>query len=352
MWIGAALNDTAAPDRTRGLSAATARSTRTRQAGRWRSAKAAQPGDGADGRGRPARTLSTDGTIGRLGHVRAEQVIDTVEGADGADLRLAGTFALPGAGRGDRAAGAGPGGRHAAPRRVQRRREVRLSGSVTGVAAGGVTTVPSMRHLGTLIAAIVIAPLAWVLLAFGQDRSAAAFAAESVGGLHRGDFVRPLQYLAAAGLLLGLIATLRFSPLGALATGVAYTSSFALLLIAPNDVMNVFRHGLSVAGHHADPATPIRTGTTPLLGVLLLVAALSVGRWRRWPRSTDSSSGTAVWEDRPLGADGLGLTPANRGAAEPEFAARFVSSPEPALSRGSQASWATSSGGRAEGPPW
>lgn len=208
-----------------------------------------------------------------------------------------------------------------------------------------------MRHLATLIAAIVIAPLAWILIAFGQDRSAAAFTAQHAGGLHGADFVRPLQYLAAAGLLLGLIATLRFSPLGALATGVVYTSSFALLLVAPNNVMDLFRHTLSVAGHQADPATPIRTGTTPLLGVLLMVAALSVGRWRRWPRSSGWSSGAAAGEDRPVGIDGLGLTAPSR-AAEPEFAARFVSSPDSAASRGSEPSWAMSLRGQAQEPPW
>src|SRR6266480_4655513 len=121
-----------------------------------------------------------------------------------------------------------------------------------------------MRHVGTLIAASIIAPLAWVLIAFGQDRSAAAFLnAQSNGStLHGSDFVRPLQFLVAAGLVLGLIAILRFSPLGALVSGLGYVSSYALL-------------GL---------ATPIRTGSALLVGALLLVGTASVGRWRRWPR--------------------------------------------------------------------
>src|SRR5437764_14276814 len=86
---------------------------------------------------------------------------------------------------------------------------------------------PGMRHIGTLIAAMVIAPLVWLLLAFGQGRSAQAFAkAQSTGVYHGGDFLRPLQALAAAGRLLGLIATLRLSPLGAVVAGVAYASSY------------------------------------------------------------------------------------------------------------------------------
>ena len=61
--------------------------------------------------------------------------------------------------------------------------------------------MPGMRHVGTLFAAIVIAPLAWILLAFGQERSAGAFAdAQSSGAFHGGDFLRPLLFLAAAGI--------------------------------------------------------------------------------------------------------------------------------------------------------
>jgi hypothetical protein len=191
-----------------------------------------------------------------------------------------------------------------------------------------------MRHLGTLIAAIVIAPLAWILIAFGQERSATAFAnAHGGGALHAGDFVRPLQYLAAAGLLLGLMATLRLSPLGALVGGTGYLSSYALLLVAPDRMLKLFSHNVSVVGHQADLATPVRTGTTLLLGALLVVGAASVGRWRRWPRPAGETPDTELVQDRPLGADGLGLFPPGRGV-EPEGAVRYGTGPEPAMSGG------------------
>jgi hypothetical protein len=206
-----------------------------------------------------------------------------------------------------------------------------------------------MRHVGTLIAAIVIAPLAWILLAFGQDRSAEAFAnAQRAGVFHTGDFVRPVQFLAAAGLLLGLIATLRFSPLGALLTGAWYVSSYALLLVAPNGLLSLFSHDLSIAGHHADPTTPIRTGTTLLLGTLLLVGVASVGRWRRWPRRGVDPFETAA-RDRPLGADGLGLTPPTHGA-EPEMVVRYPT--RPARTAGAGSRWAASLRGHADEARW
>ncbi len=142
-----------------------------------------------------------------------------------------------------------------------------------------------MRHIWTLLAAIIIGPLAWVLIAFGQDRSAEAFAkAQSSGAFHTGDFVRPLLYLAAAGVLLGLIGTLRFSPLGAVLTGAVYVASYVALLIDPKGLLDQFKHNLSVFGQKADPTTPVQTGTTLVIGAVLLVSVVSVARWRRWPR--------------------------------------------------------------------
>ncbi len=168
-----------------------------------------------------------------------------------------------------------------------------------------------MRHVGSLIAALVIAPLAWLLVAYGEDRSAQAFAnAQSTGAFDATDFLRPVLLLGAAGLLLGLIATLRFSPVGATVAGAGYATSYAMLLVAPDGVMRLFRHHLSVAGRQADLGTPLRTGTALLLGATMIVAVASVGRWRRWPRTeaadaTDGVPPARLDEDRPLGADGL-----------------------------------------------
>jgi hypothetical protein len=183
-----------------------------------------------------------------------------------------------------------------------------------------------MRHIGTLIAAFVIAPMAWILLAFGQDRSVQAFAAAARPGmgLSPADFVRPFEYLAAAGLILGIIATLRFSPLGAVLTGFVYSLSYAVLLVAPQGVLDMFSHRLSIAGRHADPTIPIRTGTTLVIGALMLVAVVSAGRWRRWPRAGVEPTEEWVDRDRPVGIDGLDLDPPGR-RREPELVGRYQS---------------------------
>jgi hypothetical protein len=197
-----------------------------------------------------------------------------------------------------------------------------------------------MRHIGTLIAALVIAPLAWILTAYGQDRSAQTFAnAGSGGAVNTGDVTRALLFLAAAGVLLGLIATLRFSPLGAAVSGAAYIAIYAMLLIAPHGLLNLFNHTVSVAGQRADLSTPIRTGTTLVLGAAMLVAVASVGRWRRWPRPEAVNQG-AYEADDPLGPDGL-LSPTTRGA-EPDPVLHSTAGSGDGLGGSSSPSWAFS----------
>jgi hypothetical protein len=139
-----------------------------------------------------------------------------------------------------------------------------------------------MRHLWTLIAAIVIAPAAWLLIAFGQTQSGLAFAkATQSGTWAASSFVWPLVFLAGAGILLGLIGTLRFSPLGAVVTGLFYVASFVAVLVDGKDVYKLFNYKITILKHEALIPTPIVTGTTLVLGSLLLVAVASVSRWRR-----------------------------------------------------------------------
>jgi hypothetical protein len=169
-----------------------------------------------------------------------------------------------------------------------------------------------MRHLRTLIAAVVITPLAWVLLAYGQDRSLQAFLnEEDAGSFSNGDFIRPALCLGAAGLLLGLLGTLRISPVGAVLTGLLYTGSYLAMLLDPDAVLSLLPGEISLAGREADMETPLRTGSAMVLGAVLLLALVSRSRWRRAPDSQDEPTDDAplaFGSGRPLGADGLGLS--------------------------------------------
>ena len=200
-----------------------------------------------------------------------------------------------------------------------------------------------MRHIATLIAAVVIAPIAWILLAFGQDRSVQVIAAgDRAGHLDGSDFLRPMLVLAAAGLLLGLMATLRFSPLGATVAGAGYAATYLLLLAAPGGVLGLFGHTLSIGGRQADMSTPIRTGTSLALGGLMVVALVSVGRWRGRPRREEpASDGWPPAESGRTGGDtllggGLGPDP------EPDWQGRYSSRPQSEPATAGSSSWVSS----------
>ncbi|MEV0716761.1 hypothetical protein [Asanoa sp. NPDC050611] len=150
-----------------------------------------------------------------------------------------------------------------------------------------------MRHLATVIAAVVLGPATWVLIAFGQDRSVAVFDSDSLSG---GDPLGAFVFLAAAGLLLGVIGTLRFSPLGATLVGLGYLGSAAAAVFAPGRVIDLFDHTLTIAGRDGNLATPVRTGSAAILGALLVVAVASAKRWRRWPEPATPEAA----EDEPL----------------------------------------------------
>jgi hypothetical protein len=180
-----------------------------------------------------------------------------------------------------------------------------------------------MRHLCTLIAAVFVAPLSWLLLTFGQDGSAQAFADAQHGTFDTSDLVRPVMCLAGAGLVLGLLVTPRFSPLGAVLIGGGYAASYLGLLFDPGGVLGLFPQRLSVGGRSIDPTTPIRTGTALLLGAFMVVAALSVSRWRRWSPDAEPARQAAVErttsqpepkaEPEPMTRYASMLRPGNRG---------------------------------------
>jgi hypothetical protein len=141
-----------------------------------------------------------------------------------------------------------------------------------------------MRHLGSLIAGIVAVPLGWLLLAFGQVGSAKAFAnVASSGVYHAHDFIRPLIFLAVAGIVIGLIATLRISPVGPLVAGIAYAGSYVALFIAPKRTYNALNYNVKILHQTGDLTLPLTTGAALAIGAALLVAVVSVSRWRRRP---------------------------------------------------------------------
>jgi hypothetical protein len=148
-----------------------------------------------------------------------------------------------------------------------------------------------MRHLGSLLAGILIAPAAWVLIALGQQKSLATLASwQQSGGFNTADLLLPAAYLLAAGILIGLIATLRISPLGALIAGLFYAGTYVALFFNPVRVRNAVPESLRLLGRTVAPRAPLDNGTLLLIGAALLVAVFSFGRWRRWPAAAPAAA--------------------------------------------------------------
>jgi hypothetical protein len=149
-----------------------------------------------------------------------------------------------------------------------------------------------MRHLGSLIAGVVIGIVAWILIGFAQ----AKIGADAVTGIGRhawGHYFTALVLMAIAGLIIGLIASTRVSPIGPFVAG----AGFVLLQLA----YVTWPHFLdwlpnSVLGQHDIWTRPASSGVFALLGVVMLVGVLSVRRWQRWPsrdRVAAAEAGTA-----------------------------------------------------------
>jgi len=140
-----------------------------------------------------------------------------------------------------------------------------------------------MRHLGSLVAALVITPLAWVLLALGQPRAENTFATWSDAETVRTAQLLPaLGFLVGAGVLVGLVACLRWSPFGPMVAGATLLGGYGYLLVRPYPLLD--RLPLWRVGEwEIDPAVPLENGTLAALGAALVVATVSRQRWRRWP---------------------------------------------------------------------
>jgi hypothetical protein len=188
-----------------------------------------------------------------------------------------------------------------------------------------------MRHLWSLLAGVLAAPLAWGLIAVGQARSQ-----QTVTGwvdsrtFDTTNLIEPASYLAVAGILLGLIATLRISPLGPLVGGVLLSGVYAGMFVKPLDVRNAVPDTWELFNRHIPLRGPLDNGTLLLVGLLLLVAMFSGQRWRRWPTPAadlfpdDSTAGAdtatmptteLLYPGGALGTDDAGLDAPRSGTA-------------------------------------
>ncbi|MEV4541446.1 hypothetical protein [Micromonospora echinaurantiaca] len=143
-----------------------------------------------------------------------------------------------------------------------------------------------MRHLWSFLAGLVVAPVTWVLVALGQDGSAGTVDRwVEIGTFNTANLIEPAVYLAVGGILLGLLGTLRISPLGPLVAGLLLAIPYVGLFVAPFQVRNRIPDDWKAFGDPLALRLPVENGTLFLIGLLLIVAVFSGHRWRQWPES-------------------------------------------------------------------
>ncbi|QLQ39361.1 hypothetical protein [Micromonospora robiginosa] len=141
-----------------------------------------------------------------------------------------------------------------------------------------------MRHLWSFLAGLVVAPVTWVLVTLGQDGSGRTVNRwVEIGTYSTPNLIEPAVYLGVAGVLLGLLGTLRFSPLGPLVAGLLLVVPYIGLFVAPFTVRDRVPGDLKLLGDPLPLRQPLDNGTLFLIGMLLLMAVFSAGRWRRRP---------------------------------------------------------------------
>lgn len=146
-----------------------------------------------------------------------------------------------------------------------------------------------MRHLWSFLAGLVAAPLAWLLLATGQYRSQQTVADwNAAGSFDTAELIGPAGFLAAAGIVLGIIGTLRWSPLGPAVAGLLLIVPTGFLFYHPFRTLDALSvdEPRRVLGQDLQLWLPVQNGTLLVLGGLLLMAVFSGRRWRRWPETT------------------------------------------------------------------
>lgn len=134
----------------------------------------------------------------------------------------------------------------------------------------------TMRHTWSLVAGVVLAPLGWFLLAFGQ----AAMTQSVTLSTSDGDFLLGGLLIIGVGLILGLLSSLRTSPVAALATAVLYLGLTVYLLISPLSASDLLGNKIGVGSYDVVLSAPLHTGVLGAIGGMMLIAAFSMSRWR------------------------------------------------------------------------
>lgn len=152
-----------------------------------------------------------------------------------------------------------------------------------------------MRHVMSLVAGAVVAPLVWVLVAAGQGAFQNGVSADGApDNLTKGGLI-----LVGIGIIAGLIVALRTSPLGALFAGLVFIGASVYLFLDKAGALSVFTTDWQIQGVLINLAVPLSNGLLAFTGGLLLVSVFSSDRWH----GDDDSEEEDEWSPIPQEQD-------------------------------------------------
>ncbi|WP_326551516.1 hypothetical protein [Micromonospora sp. NBC_01813] len=206
-----------------------------------------------------------------------------------------------------------------------------------------------MRHLWSFLSGLAVAPICWLLIALGQTTSTRTITDwVSDGRYHTATLLAPAAFLLVAGLSLGLLGTLRVSPLGPLVAGLTLAAPYVAMFIVPLRTREIIGTQWQILGEPVVLLQPVENGTLALLGVLLSTAVFSRRRWRSRPAGADPDAAadptTAAAEPlpvRPLGEFDPSLWSLPGGSTDPTPASTAPTLAEPDQVTGGRPATAT-----------
>jgi hypothetical protein len=142
-----------------------------------------------------------------------------------------------------------------------------------------------MRHLGSLILSIIIAPVIWGLTGIGLVEYEARLGGGGLGA----DWFVGLAALVGAGLLVAVLLLLRISPLGTVIAGLAFVGATLWAGFNPTSFVDMMPHALF--GRPEAWLAPAN-GAGLVIGVPLLLTLFSPRRWRAVDRPRAATYGT------------------------------------------------------------
>ncbi|WP_018221054.1 hypothetical protein [Salinispora pacifica] len=163
----------------------------------------------------------------------------------------------------------------------------------------------------------MVAPVTWILVTLGQDGSARTVNRwMDIGQFNSANLIEPAVWLVVGGVLLGLLGTLRVSPIGPIVAGLLLATPYLGLALRPFAVRDRIPTDWEVLGDPLPLLLPLENGTLFLIGLLLLVAGFSGQRWRQWPttKAEPKTAESPTPSDTPL--DDWPPTPV-RGTTQP-----------------------------------